>query len=240
MSVRDRPECVGTTHSALIGHHAPRPDVPACRDSSSSARRLGDADGRSIVRFAVTYTAVSVSQVTAYNKTHVSGRGSDGTTSLSTVPRRVTVLRSSGNNVRHATSVATTRSYTCRAGPQSARSATHKGHPCIAVGRPGATRLHIQNPSNPRRIRPVAHAAPTAYAPPLPMPHPGPPHCRLTEVATCGGARPSDGPQTVLAPVAVSFCQNWCVSSMTLMVYSLPTAFSFNPKEFCGLPSMTL
>jgi len=150
------------------------------------------------------------------------------------------VLRSSGNNVRHATSVATTRSYTCRAGPQSARSATHKGHPCIAVGRPGATWLHIQNPSNPRRIRPVAHAAPTAYAPPLPMPPPGPPHCRLTEVATCGGARPSDGPQTVLAPVAVSFCQNWCVSSMTLMVYSLPTAFSFNPKEFCGLPSMTL
>ena len=227
MPVRDRPECVGTTHSALIGH---------CTASSTRATaRSSEMDDPSVCRYVYCCHTHTLQLTT--KRTSPDG-GATGPL-RSRRSRGAWVLRSSVTT-SHATSVATTRSYTCRAGPQSARSATHKGHPCIAVGRPGATRLHIQNPSNPRRIRPVAHAAPTAYAPPLPMPPPGPPHCRLTEVATCGGARPSDGPQTVLAPVAVSFCQNWCVSSMTLMVYSLPTAFSFNPKEFCGLPSMTL
>ena len=46
MSVRDRPECVGTTHSALIGHHSPRPDVP--RHSARSRRWTLD---RSVCRY---------------------------------------------------------------------------------------------------------------------------------------------------------------------------------------------
>ena len=134
---------------------------------------------------------------------------------------------------------------------------THKGHPFIADGLPAATRLQSRKtPQAPSPHTSGSSCRPHCLCRPLAYAVPGPQHCRLTQVAPCGGARPSrrspvtalarhgarpsDGPQTVLAPVAVSFCQNWCVSSITLMVYSLPTAFSFNPKEFCGLPSMTL
>ena len=144
MPVRDRPECVGDDAFGIdwtLPTFAPTRSIgPAARRSSRSAyvpdRRSRRSDDRSVCR----YVLLSHSNVTAYNKTHVSGHTGERRDQFALDGPASRVL------VSDIVSCHDRRSYTCRAGTQSARSATHKGRPCIAVGRPGATRLHIQTP----------------------------------------------------------------------------------------------
>ena len=138
MPVRDRPECVGDDAFGIdwtLPTFAPT-RCPLLVRADCQIEDLGDRTGS----FGLPLRTAVTLKVTAYNKTHVSGHTGERRDQFALDGPASRVL------VSDIVSCHDRRSYTCRAGTQSARSATHKGRPCIAVGRPGATRLHIQTP----------------------------------------------------------------------------------------------